>query len=77
MIAAIVSEDGECGDGDTTAADDGSVLEGVVCEREGRTFANAFTTRCVCQAVRSVVVVGDVNADIGTDGEQGDDGGLF
>lgn len=44
VIAAIVSEGGEC-----------LGAEGVtVCEREARTFVNAFTTRCICDAVRSV-----------------------
>lgn len=43
VVAAILSEDGECsGDGLT------------VCEREPRTFVNAFTTRCICDAVGSV-----------------------
>lgn len=43
VMAAILSEDGECsGDGLT------------VCEREPRTFVNAFTTRCICDAVGSV-----------------------
>ncbi|KAL3787628.1 hypothetical protein HJC23_011776 [Cyclotella cryptica] len=45
VIAAIVSEGGEC-----------LGAEGItICEREARTFVNAFTTRCVCDAVRSVV----------------------
>eukprot|EP00804_Cyclotella_cryptica_P014777 CCRYP_017408-RA/>CCRYP_017408-RA protein AED:0.42 eAED:0.42 QI:0/0/0/1/0/0/2/0/183 len=45
LIAAIVSEGGEC-----------LGAEGItICEREARTFVNAFTTRCVCDAVRSVV----------------------
>ena len=44
VIAAIVSDGGEC-----------SGAEGVMgCEREARTFVNAFTTRCICDAVRSV-----------------------
>ena len=43
VVAAILSEDGECsGDGLTA------------CEREPRTFVNAFTTRCICDAVGSV-----------------------
>lgn len=46
VIAAILSEDGECsGDGLT------------VCEREPRTFVNAFTTRCICDAVMGSVVL--------------------
>ena len=45
VIAAILSEDGECeADGLTN------------CEREPRTFVNAFTTRCICEAVGSVLV---------------------
>jgi len=56
VVAAIVSEDEEC-----------NGMEGVtICEREARSFVNAFTTRCVCDAVRSV------------SGEGGtDDAGLF
>ncbi len=55
VIAAIVSEDSECtGDGLT------------VCEREPRSFVNAFTTRCICDAVRTVVSGGD-------DGDENDD----
>ena len=45
VIAAILTEDGECsGDGLT------------VCEREPRTFVNAFTTRCICEAVGTVLM---------------------
>jgi len=50
VIAAILSEDGECS------------AEGLtVCEREPRTFVNAFTSRCICEAVGGVLmnVVGD------------------
>jgi hypothetical protein len=54
VIAAIFSQDGEC-----------NGIEGVmVCERESRSFVNAFTTRCVCDAVMSVrdeSSVGDEN----------------
>ena len=67
VIAAIISEDGEC----NVSGEDGVT----VCERESRSFVNAFTTRCVCDAVRSVV-----NVDAGTtveDGEDGGSGGLF
>ncbi|KAL7543795.1 hypothetical protein ACHAXR_013131 [Thalassiosira sp. AJA248-18] len=46
VIAAIVSEDGECGGGDNGLT---------VCEREPRNFVNAFTSRCICDAVKSVV----------------------
>jgi len=57
VIAAIVSEDGECSGADGVT----------VCEREERSFVNAFTTRCVCDAVMSVMVQ-----------EEGEDGdGLF
>ena len=47
VIAAILSEDGEC-----EVATDGLT----VCEREPRTFVNAFTTRCICEAVGGVLV---------------------
>ena len=47
VIAAILSEDGEC-----EVAADGLT----VCEREPRTFVNAFTTRCICEAVGGVLV---------------------
>lgn len=43
VIAAIISEDGECSNGE-----DGLTL----CEREPRTFVNAFTSRCICDAVK-------------------------
>ncbi len=43
VIAAIVSEDGDCGSG-------GDEL--MACEMEPRSFANAFTTTCICDAVR-------------------------
>ena len=51
VIAAILSEDGEC------SAEGGLT----VCEREPRTFVNAFTSRCICEAVGGVLmkVVGD------------------
>lgn len=55
VIAAIVSEDGECSaesSGGGGGGDDGGYL--TLCEREARTFVNAFTTRCICDAVRSV-----------------------
>ena len=54
MIAAIVSEDGECG----------STAGLTVCEREPRSFVNAFTSRCICDAVTTVVA-----EDFGVDGE--------
>jgi hypothetical protein len=59
VVAAIISEDGDC-----------SGVEGVtVCEREERTFVNAFTTRCVCDAVRSGAAVVNQGEESG--------GGLF
>ena len=55
VIAAILSEDGECEvEGGLTS-----------CEREERTFVNAFTTRCICEAVGSVLVKADVGGDVG------------
>jgi len=45
VVAAIVSEDGEC---ESTA---GLTL----CEREPRSFVNAFTSRCICDAIRTAV----------------------
>jgi hypothetical protein len=44
VIAAIVSDDGDCG----SSGDD----ELLACEMEPRSFANAFTTTCICDAVR-------------------------
>lgn len=68
MIAAIISEDGEC----NVSGEDGVT----VCERESRSFVNAFTTRCVCDAVRSVGN-SDATATNIEDGEDGGSGGLF
>lgn len=45
VIATVLGEDEECESVATT------------CEKEARTFINAFTTRCVCEAI--VVVRGD------------------
>ena len=45
VIATVLGEDEECESAATT------------CEREARTFINAFTTRCVCDAIS--VVRGD------------------
>ncbi len=39
VIATVLSEDEECQSAATT------------CEKEPRTFINAFTTRCVCDAI--------------------------
>ena len=67
VVAAILSEDGECsGDGLT------------VCEREPRTFVNAFTTRCICDAVGSVasMIIQDNVDDGGGGGSGGDVGEL-
>lgn len=61
VIAAILSEDGECG-----AEDDYGLT---VCEREPRTFVNAFTTRCICDAVGSVLM----KTNGGVDGDDGED----
>ena len=46
VIFAIVSDDGECGGGEEVKL--------VGCAMEPRRFANAFTTTCVCDAVRIV-----------------------
>jgi hypothetical protein len=39
VIATVVSEDEEC------------YSEATVCHKEARNFINAFTTRCVCEAI--------------------------
>lgn len=39
VIATVLGEDEECESAATT------------CEKEARTFINAFTTRCVCDAI--------------------------
>ena len=44
VITAILSEDGECS----------GVNDGVNCEREPRSFVNAFTSRCICDAIQSI-----------------------
>lgn len=49
VIAAILSEDGECGVEDRLTS----------CEREPRKFVNAYTTRCICEAVGSVLMTGE------------------
>lgn len=46
VIAAILSEDGEC-------RNDSGLT---VCQREPRSFVNAFTSRCICDAVKTVVL---------------------
>jgi len=50
VIAAIVSEDGEYSTGENALA---------VCAREPRSFVNAFTSRCICDAVKSMVGLSD------------------
>jgi hypothetical protein len=60
VIAAILSEDGEC------SLQDGGLL--TVCEREPRTFVNAFTTRCICDAVVGTIETMD---GVGAVGEGG------
>ena len=68
VIIAIVSEDGECS----------STNNLTVCEREARSFVNAFTSRCICDAIKSSnAAVGDVvgsDFDLGT--VDADDGGV-
>ena len=57
VIAAILSEDGEC---------NGDVDGLTVCQREPRSFVNAFTSRCICSAIQKVVVGeedGEVDAE--------------
>ena len=50
VIAAIVSEDGECSTGENALT---------VCAREPRSVVNAFTSRCICDAVKSVAGLSD------------------
>ena len=47
VIAAILSEDGEC---------NGDVDGLTVCQREPRSFVNAFTSRCICDAIQKVLI---------------------
>ena len=60
VIAAIVGEDTECGH---SGEIDNNGL--TVCEREPRSFVNAFTSRCICEAVRSVAAVNDLDSGAG------------
>lgn len=70
VIVAILSERGECGSSSTHSGGDGgtfssSSLSGssnimIQCQREPRTFVNAFTSTCICNAIR---VVMDEDAD--------------
>ena len=46
VFAVIVSKDGEYITGENALA---------VCAREPRSFVNAFTSRCICDAVKSMV----------------------
>ena len=39
VIATVISEDEEC------------FSEATICHKEARSFINAFTTRCVCEAI--------------------------
>ena len=50
VIAVIVSKDGEYITGENALA---------VCAREPRSFVNAFTSRCICDAVKSMVGLRD------------------
>ncbi|KAL7544826.1 hypothetical protein ACHAWF_008191 [Thalassiosira exigua] len=59
VISAIVSEDGAC---------EGAEGGLTVCEREKRSFVNAFTSRCICRAVR-VVAGAEAEFDEGSDEE--------
>jgi len=64
VIAAILSEDGECnGDVDGLA----------VCQREPRSFVNAFTSRCICDAIQKVVIN---NGEDEVDTEENDEEGV-
>ena len=58
VVAAIISEDGECSGDELT-----------ICEREPRSFVNAFTSRCICDAVK--MLAEDVE---GVGGDGNDDG---
>ena len=62
VIAAILSEDGEC---------NGDVDGLTVCQREPRSFVNAFTSRCICDAIQKVVVN---NGEDEVDTENNDEG---
>merc|ERR1711966_97414 len=44
VIVAMISEEGECG----------STTDLTVCEMEPRSFVNAFTRRCICDALKIV-----------------------
>ena len=49
VISAIMNEESDCG----SAIESGGVS--LVCEKEERAFVNAFTSRCLCNAVKSIV----------------------
>jgi len=64
VIVAIMSERGECGSSSTTSLGDNNNNSSnnlsIQCYREPRTFVNAFTSTCICNAIR---VVMDADAD--------------
>jgi len=64
VIAAILSEDGEC---------NGDVDGLTICQREPRSFVNAFTSRCICDAIQKVVIN---NGEDEVDTEENDEEGV-
>jgi len=65
VIVAIMSERGECGSSSTTSLGDNNNNNSsnnlsIQCYREPRTFVNAFTSTCICNAIRVVL---DADAD--------------
>ena len=48
VVTSIMSDDGECGNIGAYGADVGLAS----CEMERRSFANAFTTTCICDAIK-------------------------
>lgn len=62
VLVAIMSERGECGSSSTTSFDDNNNNDNLLiqCYREPRTFVNAFTSTCICNAIR---VAMDADAD--------------
>ncbi|EJK69523.1 hypothetical protein THAOC_09209 [Thalassiosira oceanica] len=50
VISAILNEENDCGN----AVESGGVS--LMCEKEERAFVNAFTSRCLCNAVKSIVI---------------------
>lgn len=59
VIVAILSEKGEC---NSPVAENASMTT-IHCELEPRTFVNAYTSTCICDAIRAdmdeVVVEGE------------------